>query len=47
MIKKYLKKDMHLTITKNYYNNQNQVLKEQLIGTNINQKYQYKHQAHI
>ena len=25
----------------------NQVLKEQLIGTNINQKYQYKGQTHI
>ena len=25
----------------------NQILKEQLIGTNINLKYQYKHQTHI
>ena len=31
----------------NYYNIQNQALKEQLIGTNINQKYQYKHQTYI
>ena len=31
----------------NYYNNQNQVLKEQLIGTNINQKFHQKDKNNI
>ena len=31
----------------NYYNNQNQVLKEQLIGTNINQKFHQEDKNNI
>ena len=36
-----------IKITQNCLSNQNLVLKEQLTGININQKYQHKDKTHI